>query len=463
MKRLTVFSAVAVGLVAVVGQLAAQDEYQKPSCSLNEGHHNVKSAVTYIKAATEEESPENRERLLADALRNLDEAASGDQNENPAVWYFLGRAYLLMNDGAGADSALRRAEKLQPECAEDIAYHREVLWVNNVNIAVDSINAGALEGAKGPLRAASSVYREKNAAHFYLGMIFADEGETDSAIAYFKGVTEMGDSVPEGAENYLTAIDNIATLYQQLEEWDSAAVWYQREREANPMNTDAMFGLADAYSNMGENDKAIAIYDSILGGTADMKALDLFNAGVKLFNSDQYILAARAFEAGLEQNPYHRDALLNCANTYLAIANDQDRPAAERNEAGQKMEAVARRLVDVDPMNRGSLRLLAASYQMQTRDDSTVAILGRVDALNYEVVVDISRPMNNGYAVMGRVVNLVDTETVYPTITFEFLDPQGTVVTSEAQAGSSLAGKASDRFQFTQEGEIVAWRYKIGS
>ncbi len=462
MRKLAVGTLVALGLGLTSGQLGAQEKYQKPNCDLNTGNFIVKQTMTYLKGATEEQSESQRQQLLADAARSLREGLSNDLGDNPAIWYFYGRYYLLMNDAFGADSAFRRTQSAVPDCAEDIDYYREKTWVTHVNNGVDSLQNGSTEGAKDEFRAANAIYQVANVSYFYLGSIFGDELESDSALYYFRKVIEIGAADDEHVENYHQAVANMAIVFSGLEDWDSAAVWYRKVRELDPSDTDALMGLAQAYDAKGDRDRALAVYDSVLANQEQMTDVDLFSTGNKLFGSDKFKLAVDAFEAGLKKNPFHRDALYNLANTYLAIIDAGGQSAGDRKQAAETMDEVARRLVDIDPKNRDALRILAAAHQMRGMEDSTVAVLARVDRLTYEVNVDISRAIRGGYTVRGRVVNLASRSTSVPTITFEFLDSHGGVVNTQTVAAATIEAGQSKRFSFTQAGGlIVAWRYKV--
>ena len=69
--------------------------------------------------------PAQRDRMLAQMVDVLTRAITGDQqDQNPAAWYYLGRYYVEKGDARGADSAFARAEKLAPQCAQDIAGYR---------------------------------------------------------------------------------------------------------------------------------------------------------------------------------------------------------------------------------------------------------------------------------------------------------------------------------------------------
>ncbi len=464
MKRLASGAGIVIALCLAPALLAAQEEYRDPTCEFDQGHFLVRAAKTYIQGATEETDPANREELLESAYRNLMDGISSDQADNPAIWYFLGRYYYLEFDGAGADSAFSRAEQMVPECSEDVNYYRESLWVRLVNRGIDSMQAYAFDGAKDEFRNANDLSQQSNVGLFYLAGIFGQEGELDSALYYFKRVAEVGTADTAHMENYDTAVENVATLYQMLGEWDSTIVWYEKVRETEPNNPDALFGIAEAHAELGNQAEALVIYDEILVNADKMSWLDLFSVGVSLFNAEEFERAVQAFKAGLQKNPYYRDGLFNLANTYLELAQDPGRPRSERDQALREMDSVTHRLIDIDPANRQTYRILAAAHSLQGMDDSTAIIMDRMDALTFEVVVDNSRPISGGFAVAGRLVNVKSTPTTVPTITFEFLDASGNVVSTGTIGGETLGPDESKRFDLTQASEsIVAWRYRAGS
>ncbi len=455
---------IAVGLSLCATQAAAQGRYRGPDCELKTGHFLVNSGVVYLKGATEEADPVKRERMLADAERNLLNAIERGQADNPAVWYFLGRYYVLENDPFGVDSAFSRAESLAPECAADIAFYRQTMWVPFVNAGIDSMRGGEYEGAKDEFRRANAVYQDDNIAFFYLASIFGNEGASDSALKYFKQVVEIGDADTARVDNFRTSLANVAILYHMAENWDSAATWYRKVREYDPSDTDALLGLAEASQAQGDTMMTMMLYDSVLAHATDMGAVDLFDTGVKLFGVSQFERAARAFALGLEKNPYHRDALYNLANTYLALAQTEELSEEARSKAAVDLEAVSRRLVQVDPYNGASLRLLAAAHQMQRHDDSTLAALELAEGLEFEVQVDVAQETEGGYSIQGKVTNRLEKETRYPTISFEFLDAEGNVVVVEELAGGAIPMHGRTPFEVLASGDgIVAWRYRVAS
>ncbi|MDH3456639.1 MAG: hypothetical protein OER90_07320, partial [Gemmatimonadota bacterium] len=204
MKKLLVLAGVTTALGLGSAGAVAQGGYRSPQCDLKTGHFLVNSGVVYIKGASEESDRGKRERMLNDAHRNLIDAIRRGQENNPAVWYYLGRYYVMTNDLVGADSAFDRAETGVPDCKEDIKYYRQISWVPTMNMAVDSMRAGSNDGAVVLLRQAYAIFPEDNLAPYYMARIYGNEGELDSALFYFKEVVRVGDADTSRTENYET-------------------------------------------------------------------------------------------------------------------------------------------------------------------------------------------------------------------------------------------------------------------
>jgi tetratricopeptide (TPR) repeat protein len=463
MKNLVAAAAIAAALTVPASEAVGQGGYREPNCDIKKGHFLVNSAVVYIKGASEEGDPVKRQSMLNNAERNLHDALDRGQEENPGVWYFLGRYYVMTRDLIGADSAFDRAAELEPRCAEDILYYRQVLWVPTINQAIDSMRTGRLEGAKSILSQANRIYPDDSRAAFYLARIFGNEGELDSAVHYFKAVVESGDADSSRAQDYETSVFNLGLIYGMMQQWDSSATWYARYRDQIDANDpQALMGLAQALSEAGEAERALVLYDSVMMLAEQMDPLDLFRTGEILFRAERFTDAAEAFELGLKGNPFFRPGLYNLANAYLAIHNDVAESEPEKEEAALAMEAAALRLVEVDPQNVESLNLLAASYQLQRKDDSTLAVLERREALTFEVQIDQQQTVEGGYSVQGRLVNPKEEEVAAPAVMFEFLDAQGNVIMTSSVQPMTLAANGSSPFTLNGVGEeIVAARYTV--
>ena len=106
------------------------------------------------------------------------------------------------------------------------------------------------------------------------------------------------------------------------------------------------------------------------------------------------------------------------------------------------------------------MRLLAAAYQLNEDTTATLAMLERIEALPFDVRIELFQPTDSGFQVRGTIVNPKEEETRVPDLVFEFVDVDGRVVTTDTVSGQTLTSKATDRFQLSPVGEgIAAWRY----
>ena len=459
MRRLLACTGVGVALSFVAGVAEAQ-EYRRPGCDIPRGHFLVSQAETYVKGGSEESDPAGREQLFTDALRTLTEALDRGEVENPAVWYFLGRTYLELNDAMGMDSAFARAVRLQPDCEDDALYYRDVMWVPMYNSAVDSMQAGASEEAKNLFRSAGALKPSDNISFYYLAGIFYNEGETDSALTYFKKVADIEPTDAQREKNLADAINLIANLHHVMMEWDSSIVWNERRLVLQPDNPEVLTVLAQAYAETGNDDRANELYNVVFSNAANLTYSQLFEAGEQLYLAEQFALSAQALELGVEKNPYSRQGFYNLVVSYRSIAEDDGASQSARSEAAGKMTDAATRLVDVDPLNSEALYLLAEAYRVQMRDADADRVVVRMNDLTFEIEVFFAESANDVYQVQGRFRNMRNGSTNVPMITFEFLDAGGNVVDSDTAGGESLAAGGAASFAVMGQGEIIAYRYK---
>lgn len=463
MRRSVLVMGVAA-MMAVAGPRVAAQGFVPPDCNLKAGHFLVNSGIVYIKGASEESDLVKKDRLLSDAQRNLLDAIGRGQQDNPAAWYFLGRYYVMRNDPLGADSVFTRAEALAPECSEDIGRYRQSLWVPTINSAIESMQNSDYETARGQLLAAWTIYKQDNVTPFYLGQIYGNDGVLDSATYYFEQVIEIGPADTSRIGNYNTAILNLGLIAMMQDRWQDAVGWFDRYRaEVDPDDAQALTSLAVAVAELGDTARAVLLYDSVLARAPSMDAMDLIQTGTALFQARQYEKAVDAFKLALDKNPYYRPALYNLVNSYLAVHNDVEQSDADKRATAEAMEEAAVRLVSVEPQSGEAMRLLAAAYQLQREDDSTLAVLERIDKMTWDLVLDVMQVLGGTFTIQGRVVNLVEQDVTVPDVTFEFMDAQGNVLGRQVLPGGTLTAGQSQSFTLEEPMEdVAAARYKLG-
>jgi tetratricopeptide (TPR) repeat protein len=445
--------------------IAAQpSQYQAPDCEpLRSGHFKVKSGATYVQSALA--SATNRDRLLGDADRVLREALREGQDNSAMAWYWLGRVYLYRGDVAGADSSLKRAEQLAPECKEDYRQIKLNTAVALMKPAADYREAGQLDSAMGLLRMVLSFQPDNPNANYEMGVIYFNQKNFDSAAVNFEHAVAAVEQRAATDSNYASfrnqALFNLAAVYQNAGKHKEAIEALRKYLGFNPTDDDARRALANSFRATGMADSASAIEKTITsqpssGSGGGAPGAGAFNRGIDAFNAKDYPTAATAFQEYLVTNPRSREALYNLASTYYAMSN------------ADSLIAVGERLVALDPLNDNNLRLVAGGYQLKKNQDQMIkyALLITELPVNIEVSGFQTGAASANWAgtATGRGARNQSDQPITPapmTLVFEFLDASGNVVATQEFAIKALPeGEKQDITVASQASGIVAWRYK---
>jgi tetratricopeptide (TPR) repeat protein len=441
---------------------AMPTRYTPPKCELKAGHFKVSSGATYLKTGVETSVPGNRARALASGEKVLLEAIhQNGQEKNPAAWYYLGRIYLQRGDLVAADTALTKAEQLSPGCKQDISQVRYVAWVPLVNAGIDFAKAQNNDSAIVLFREANTIYRDKPAAYLGGGVIFANKGETDSAIAYWKQASEIGERT-NVVEDRNAATRNLGAVYQRVNRHQDAIPVLEKYLSWVPSDTEVKRALASSYRATGQTDKAAAIEKEVGPGPAGAAAgspaaasASALNAAIALYNEKKYAEAAAAFEKIVATEPYNRDALYGLANSYIGLKSP-------------KLATVAAQLVAIEPLNDEIVRMLANGLRMAKKETQANKAAVQVLAMPITISVTQFAPTASGARITGtatgREAQTPQGKPIVPapiSVIFEFLDAKGTVVgNQEVQIPALKAGQAQPIEAKAEGAGIAAWRYK---
>ena len=475
MKTSIVMVSVLIGFGAVPAgaqQTAVNDRvvkslpsrYVPPECGIKPGHFKVSSGATYLKTGVETEVPENKNRALSSGKKVLLEAIEKNgQEKNPAAWYYLGRTYLQEGDLVGADSALTKAETMMPACKEDISKVRYTGWVPLVNGGIDFVKKQNNDSALALFRQANTIYRDKPSAYLNAGVIFANAGQTDSAIAYWEKASEIAERA-NMVEDRNVATRNLGAMYQKAGRHQDAVKVLEKYLSWAPQDAEVKRALATSYRATGQNDKAAALEKEVGvaaapgAGAAPAAAANVgaMNAAIALYNEKKYDQAAAAFEQIVAKEPYNRDALYGLANSYIGLKN------------GPKLAEAAGRLAEIEPYNDEIVRMLANGQRMAKKEAQANKTATRVLSMPVSVTVSQFAPTAEGATITGtatgREAQTAQGKPVTPTamtLIFEFLDAKGTVVANQEVQIPALKVGASQPIQASAKGAgIVAWRYK---
>jgi len=439
---------------------AMPSKYTPPACGIKPGHFKVSSGGAYLKTAVET-APANRARVLGQGQKVLTEAIEKNgQEKNPAAWYYLGRVYLHQGDIVGADSAFTKAEAMAPACKQEISNLRYAGWVPLVNAGITFAKQENDDSALALFRQANTIYRDKPAAYLSEGVIFANTGQTDSAIVYWQKAAEVAERV-NAVEDRNTATRNLAAMYQRANRHKEAIPLLEKYLTWVPNDVEVKRALATSYRATGQNDKALALEKEVGPGPTTPGATPTgtaaaMNTAVEAYNAKKYDVASKAFEEVLAAEPYNRDAMYGLANASLGLKN------------WPKLEAAATRLAAIEPMNDEVLRLLATGQRNTKKESQANKTAIQVLSLPVTVVIKQFAPTATNATIIGTATGRegqnAQGKPVPPTpvtLVFEFLDAKGTAVAPQEVAIPALKSGESQPIEVKAEANgIVGWRYK---
>lgn len=494
-----------LGISLVAGPVLAQEpvyndrvakalpsSWADPQCDVGEGHFLVSSGSTYLNSATETSVPGNKARMYDDAVRVLKEAIlRKGQSDNGAAWYWLGRAYMRQGDVAGLDSAFSRALELTPGCSDEINEYRRAAWVALIRPGAEFLQAGTSDSALALLRLANDVYQEEPNGSYYLGILFANEGQSDSAAYYFRTAAEMAARNESFADDRNQATFNLAIVLGNMGNWDVAATTWEQYLEWVPDDFDAQKALAQAYRNSGQDEKAQAMEATLLAAATaasgtdleGMSTTDIYNFGVNAFNDGNFASAAEAFGAVLAEEPHNRDAMYNRTNAIYAVVTGlrQEAEALSGEEAvaaEERLQAEAQQLVEsaeyllqYDPMNGDAMKLQGEGYRVLENQDRLLEVFTEITAAPLVLEVLGFNAGDDGATLTvnatGRQPQSVDGSNLKAsavTITVEFMNETDEVVASQEVTLPVLDPDATEEVTVEGQGSgITWWRYSKAS
>jgi tetratricopeptide (TPR) repeat protein len=104
-----------------------------------------------------------------------------------------------------------------------------------------------------------------------------------------------------------------ATTYAKLKRFEDAVRDYEQITREDPALIRAWLGLADAYEELDQYDKAVASVEKAIENSRDGDTTLIVRRGLALFSADRYDEASRDFNAVLESDSLNIDALMGRA------------------------------------------------------------------------------------------------------------------------------------------------------
>ena len=433
-------------------------------------------------------------RDLQDVLRLVDNG-----NDNPtARAYLRGEAYILflmqpnasavvprsalgltasptgtIDLYAAADSAFTIVEVASPECATvTTQWRQQKPWLNALNGAINALNAGRLDSAE--MLAKRSLILDRRAPYAYsvLGSVAQNRKNWAAANDYWKQALAAAGTDTVYADVRTKTMYEIASSTSDKAEAATGAAKRAAAREAikpwqdyiavannDLLLADAIDNTARMYVEAGDSTSVPAVYASMLANPSKYGELSMVHAGVVATRNGHHSDAVKLFEAALAQNPYSRDALNNLAATYI------------QDNQPTKAFPIVDRLIALDPSNPDNALLYAFAYKGLydgTKDkklkkiytDSLVYFNNKSENAKVKLGVNEFSRRPTETLLVGSIENRDKTPKTY-TLTVEFLDKSGNVVSTETTTVGPVAPKANQTFRLkSDKGGVYGYRYK---
>jgi hypothetical protein len=225
--------------------------------------------------------------------------------------------------------------------------------------------------------------------------------------------------------------------------FDPAIKAYRAYLEAYPEATDAVPGLATLFVQSGRLSEANAAFDAIY--PPDRKT-----------DPEVVIGAGRAHACRVcRQHPAAGRAVAQrlrarCARDLARLPGLRVRHLSPA------------RLQAIDPLNRTTLRLISAGWDLRGRRDSAQKYRDLAEVgLQVEITINDFRADSAGFILEGVATNGGTTPSPVQRLTFEFLDATGHVQVTQAIEVPQLPPQGSHPIQLRVPGTaLVAWRYR---
>lgn len=393
-----------------------------------------------------------------DALAVSREGIAEDPT-NPQHYYLAGEAAAGLAQYELADSLFNAAEDIYPAYELEIEPAREVAWADAFNAGVEAYNASDAAAAIEAWRGATLMYPYRPDAAQNLGVVLTQEGEYEEAIEVYREGLEALDTPPntrvleeeelaEREESREFMRENLAQLLLYTDQYAEAEIILREQLAADPDNAELKSNLANALGRLGREDEANDIYNELLSAP-DITPTQLFNVGVSLFQTDQFLRAAEAFGRVTDLQPESRDAWYNQTNALYAA------------EAWEDLGPIAERLVELDPLNENAALMLAESQRRLENNAAALAALERLEAL--PVFVDELQmvPGASATTVNGTIRGNSAAAGSPVQLRFTFFGDSGEGLGTETVTVNAPASEQTTTFRVQFAQPAAAYQYEL--
>lgn len=395
------------------------------------------------------------------ALSEAQQGVAADST-NPQHYFLLGQAHAGLGNYDEANEAWAMAERLYPAYELEIEPAREGFWAEAFNAGVEAYNAGNMEEAAALWEDANAIYPLRPEGFQNLAAIYTQQGDYQRAIEAYRGALNALETEPvsrvieeeeraEREEARATTLDHLSELLLFTDQYAEAEELFRDLLEADPDNVTLQGRLGAAIAAQpGREAEAQAIYNELLG-RSDLDAATLMDIGVVLFQQEDYVRSAEAFERVTQLQPNSRDGWYNLANALYAAEN------------WEGLIPVAVRLIEIDPLNYDASLMLARSYRDVGQNENSVAELERMEATPIRLQSMQTQRGAGRTMVTGQAIGNQAPQGSPVRLRFTFYGEDGSQIGTETVAINAPARDETTSFEVVLESEepAVGYSYEV--
>ncbi len=393
-------------------------------------------------------------------VRALELALEGIEADplNPIHYYLAGTAHARLGETGEADAMFIEAERIYPAFELDIEPERERAWAEAFNEGIEAFDLDDITGALDAWARAAAVYDLQPDAHRNLAVILSGEGRyAEAADVYQEALAGLerrpatrlltDEEVVERETLILEIEENLAQLLLFSGRYPEAEPLLREQLERRPGDTEMERDLARALTGMGRDAEATELYVSLLA-TGVLEATEIFNVGVALFRSGDFIEAGAAFRRLTELQPDSRDAWFNYVNSLFAA------------EAWAPLAAAGDRLLELDPLSENAGLIRARAYFEIGDEEEARRGLEETELLPVYVEGLRLRPLGSETRLEGRVVGREAAPGTTLRLRFTFYGNDDRLREELLVIPAPPVGEGEE-FELAFEGQATAYRYEV--
>ncbi len=415
----------------------------------------------------------------ADALPLYQAAAAAAQQAidadptNPKAYLLAAQASLGLDDYETAARMLDEAERLRPIYELETERIRETAWIEKYQEAAPLVNAGEYEESIAVFEQANAIYKERPEVMLTLGQVYSQTGQYDEAVENYQSAqaiinserTELMDSATAASwrEQGADLPVLIAQTLVQAEQYDEAATALGDLLAEDPENVAYLRTLGSTLVAMDQPDSAQVVFNRILE-IDGLPSSDYYQVGIGLYQAEDYVQAADAFQQAATASVNDRDALEMWSRSLIAAyPTGEDAPEPPAGTLEEVVEATDR-WMELDPNNRNAF-LIKAQTANRMGDGATASeLVGQIEG--FQVSMDnlqLQRSSQGGGLVVGALTNVSATEGSTATIEVTFYDAAGGVIGVEEVMVQIPAAETQAQFRVDLETDayVGGFSYEI--